>query len=73
MTRAALRGDAERAVEMARALLPVLTAGFAEPSPAVWKAALAERGELATPMVRRPMTEASAEAMAALCAAVERV
>ena len=37
---AALAGDAATAARLAHDLLPVVDAGFAEPSPAVWKAAL---------------------------------
>jgi 4-hydroxy-tetrahydrodipicolinate synthase len=50
----------------AEALLPLVRALFAEPSPAVIKAALHLEGRVATPDVRMPMSPASA-------AAVERV
>ena len=42
----------------------------AEPSPAVFKAALHARGEIATPSVRAPLTPASPEAAAAMAAAL---
>jgi len=70
MTACALRGDVSRAGELATTLLPVVTAGFSEPSPAVWKGALAAQGELATGNLRRPMTSASPEAVDAVLAAV---
>lgn len=71
MVRAARAGDAASASGPAASLLPVVAAGFAEPSPAVWKGALARRGELDSPTVRRPMTEASAEAVDRLMAVVD--
>lgn len=72
MVTAALDGEWSRAAELAAALLPVVEAGFAEPSPAVWKGALARRGEIASDRTRRPMTEASAGAVARLIAAADR-
>jgi 4-hydroxy-tetrahydrodipicolinate synthase len=65
---AARAGDARRARCLAESLLPVIAAGFAEPNPAVWKAALHARGQIATPHVRRPLTPASPEAAAAVLA-----
>ena len=70
MVTAASSGDARRASELAASLLPVITAGFAEPNPAAWKAALAEGRELSTAAVRRPMTVASAAATSRLLSAV---
>lgn len=67
---AARAGDVARARGLAESLLPVVAAGFAEPNPAVWKAALHAAGELATPAVRRPLTPASPAAVATLCAAI---
>ncbi len=64
--------DAGRATELARRLLPVVRAGFAEPSPAVWKGALARRGTIDTPYVRRPMTVASSRAIERLLSAVRQ-
>jgi 4-hydroxy-tetrahydrodipicolinate synthase len=70
MVEAAGRGDGEGARRRAAALLPVVRAGFAEPSPAVWKAALHASGEIASPMVRAPLTVASPAATATLVRAV---
>lgn len=67
---AAQAGDAERARGLAELLLPVVAAGFAEPNPAVWKAALHALGEITTPDVRRPLTPASATATAAVLASL---
>lgn len=55
----AIAGDVERSRELAAALLPVVTTGFAEPNPAVWKGALATLGEIATRDLRSPMAAAS--------------
>lgn len=63
---AARAGDAPAARPLATSLLPLVDAGFAEPSPAGWKAALHALGEIATPTVRRPLTEASSDATARL-------
>lgn len=68
MIRAARAGQVPRARHLAEGLLPLVAAGFAEPNPAVWKAALHHRGDIATPDVRRPLTAASPEATAALLA-----
>ncbi len=59
MTARALAGDRSRASELAAALLPLVTLGFSEPNPAVWKGALARQGQIATDGLRRPMTPAS--------------
>ena len=59
--------DAGRFAEaraQAEALLPLVLALFAEPSPAVLKAMLHEAGRIATPAVRMPLQSASAEAVA---------
>lgn len=69
MVTAAQNGAIDQAVRLAHLLLPVVRSGFAEPSPAVWKGALAERGVIASPAVRRPMREASAQAIAELLSA----
>lgn len=47
----------------AEALLPLVIALFAEPSPAVIKAALHNQGRIATPDVRMPMSAPSARAV----------
>jgi dihydrodipicolinate synthase/N-acetylneuraminate lyase len=53
---------------LAHALGPTVRAGFAEPSPAVWKAALHRLGAIAHDGVRAPMTGASPAAADALLA-----
>jgi 4-hydroxy-tetrahydrodipicolinate synthase len=73
MVQAASCGDVTRARRLARALLPVVMAGFAEPNPAVWKAALARAGEIATDQLRSPMTPASLAATDDLLAAIASV
>jgi 4-hydroxy-tetrahydrodipicolinate synthase len=70
LTTSAVNGDAVRAAELAAALLPVVTAGFAEPNPAVWKGALAALGELQSGELRRPLTPASPGAVADVLRAV---
>lgn len=67
---AALAGDVTTARSLAHRLLPVVAAGFTEPNPAVWKAALHALGEIATPNLRAPMTSASVEATARIRTAV---
>ncbi len=62
MIDAALAGAKDAPATLAHALLPVVTAGFAEPNPACWKAALYAAGEIATATLRPPMSEASNEA-----------
>jgi 4-hydroxy-tetrahydrodipicolinate synthase len=62
MVTAALAGDTATARSLASMLLPVVDAGFAEPSPAVWKAALHAQGRINSPQVRPPLTDASPEA-----------
>jgi len=71
MTAAALAGDQARATELAAALLPLVTTGFSEPSPAVFKGALARQAEIATGDLRRPMTAATPPAVDALVEAAE--
>lgn len=63
---AARAGDVPTTRRLAEALLPLVGAGFAEPNPALWKAALHADGEIATPHVRRPLTPATPAALAAL-------
>ena len=72
MVAAALAGDHRRAVVLAEAVLPVVTVGFSEPSPAVWKGALARRGEIASDGLRAPMTAASDHVVDELLAAADR-
>jgi 4-hydroxy-tetrahydrodipicolinate synthase len=73
MTDAALRGEVDRAVTAANLLLPVVEAGYREPSPAGWKAALHATEELASPALRRPMIEASSQSREALLRAIANV
>lgn len=70
MIDAALAGDVATAVALANALLPVVDAGFAEPSPAAWKAALHAIGQIPSPALRPPMTRASEASTTALLAAI---
>lgn len=66
MIDAALAGDVPRARALASRLLPVVSAGYAEPSPALWKAALHAAGEIGSAALRAPMAAASAASMASL-------
>lgn len=54
-----LRGDVEAGRRHAEALLPLVQALFAEPSPAVIKALLHAQGRIQTAAVRMPLAEAS--------------
>jgi 4-hydroxy-tetrahydrodipicolinate synthase len=69
MIDAALAGDAAKARPHAEALLPLVLALFAEPSPAVMKAVLHAEGRIATPNVRMPLSVASPAGAAAGLAA----
>lgn len=51
-------------------LLRVVSAGFAEPNPAVWKGVLHKQGRIASPDVRAPMTNASEAAIERCLAAI---
>ncbi len=73
MTACALNGDRERAIELATALLPVVTIGFSEPNPAAWKGVLARQCRIATGALRRPMSSASDSTVERLALAVEHV
>ncbi|MEO6125337.1 MAG: 4-hydroxy-tetrahydrodipicolinate synthase [Ilumatobacteraceae bacterium] len=70
MVAAASNGEVTMARDLARSLHPVVTAGFSEPNPAVWKGALHQRGDIGSPGLRRPMTAASDPAVARAVAAV---
>jgi 4-hydroxy-tetrahydrodipicolinate synthase len=59
MIDAALAGDAAKARPHAEALLPLVLALFAEPSPAILKAILHAEGRIATPDVRMPLAAGS--------------
>ena len=67
---AALDGKNAEARLLAERLLPVVVAGFSEPNPSVWKAALHHLGELSTPNLRAPMSAASSQATAHILAAI---
>jgi 4-hydroxy-tetrahydrodipicolinate synthase len=73
MVGAALAGDHATAVALAHALLPVVSAGFVEPSPAGWKAALHAAGQIPTPALRPPMSRASTEVTERLLGAISAV
>src|SRR5262249_13879098 len=70
MLAAVERGDLPTARAHTRALRPLVRALFAEPNPAVIKAALQDQGLIATADVRLPLTPASESARADLRAAV---
>lgn len=71
MVEAAFANDVDRASALAEALLPIVDAGFAEPSPAVWKGAMHRLGELPSDTLRRPMTSASDISVSRLIRCVE--
>jgi 4-hydroxy-tetrahydrodipicolinate synthase len=73
MVNAATFGDFLHARTLSEVLLPVVSAGFAEPNPAVWKAALHHLGEIATPNLRAPMLSATDEATRWIVGAIEAV
>lgn len=73
MTELALAGRCEPTRRIAARLGPVVDAGFAEPNPAVFKAVLHAQGELSSPSLRSPMTQASPSGAARLARAVEEV
>ena len=56
MVACGLRGDVEGGRPLAEALLPLVQALFAEPSPAVIKAVLYKLGRIPTPDVRMPLS-----------------
>jgi 4-hydroxy-tetrahydrodipicolinate synthase len=62
MIECALTGELSEGREHAQALLPLVSALFSEPSPAVIKAALHLTGAIPTPHVRMPMADASPQA-----------
>ena len=71
MVECGLSGKLDDAVAHADALLPVVTAGFAEPNPSVFKGALASQGLIPTADVRLPLIPASGDAIDALLAAID--
>jgi 4-hydroxy-tetrahydrodipicolinate synthase len=70
MIECGLAGKLEDGRAHAEALLPVVHACYAEPNPAVFKAALHAQGLIKTPDVRLPLTNASAGARDAALAAI---
>jgi 4-hydroxy-tetrahydrodipicolinate synthase len=73
MVDAALDHDSRAAAALAHALLPIVDAGFTDPNPAGWKAALHGLGEIGSADLRPPMTSASAETTAALLGAIAAI
>ncbi|MEA2277291.1 MAG: 4-hydroxy-tetrahydrodipicolinate synthase [Solirubrobacteraceae bacterium] len=71
MIDAALAGDAAKARAHASALLALVLALFAEPSPAVLKAVLHAQGRIPTAAVRMPLAPASPAGTAAALAALD--
>jgi 4-hydroxy-tetrahydrodipicolinate synthase len=69
----AVHGRVDPARRAAAALLPLVTAVFAEPNPAVIKGVLHAQGRLPTPDVRMPMSAASREATERALATLERI
>ncbi|MFC6879783.1 MULTISPECIES: dihydrodipicolinate synthase family protein [Actinomadura] len=73
MERAAQAGNGPRGLALHNALLPLAEALFAEPSPAVLKACLAERGVIDDPSVRAPLQAPRPESVTAALTALARV
>ncbi len=66
----ALTGKVEDARAHHEKLLKVITTGFAEPNPAIWKGVLHKQDRIATADVRAPMTNASEAAIERCLAAI---
>ena len=66
MIECGLAGKIDDGRAHAEALLPVVQAAFVDPNPAVFKGVLHAQGRIATPDVRLPLTNGSAEAVAPL-------
>ena len=73
LVQAALKADLPGARALAEQLLAVTEAGFSEPNPALWKAALHHLGELPTPDLRPPMSAATPTALDHLLARIDEV
>jgi 4-hydroxy-tetrahydrodipicolinate synthase len=71
MIAAARAGQADTARRIAELLLPVVTAGFAEPNPAVWKAALHAQNVIDSAALRSPMTGATPESLNRILTAID--
>ena len=70
MVDCALAGKLDDGRAHSEALLPMIQAGFSEPNPAVFKGVLHAQGRIATPDVRMPLSNASADAVERCLAAV---
>lgn len=64
MIECGLAGKIEDGRAHAEALLPVIHAAYTDPNPAVFKGVLHAQGRIATPAVRLPLTNGSADAIA---------
>lgn len=73
MVDAGLAGDVGDGRRVAEALLPLTVALFAEPSPAVIKTVLHAKGEIPTPHVRMPLSDASPAAREQALAALDEL
>jgi 4-hydroxy-tetrahydrodipicolinate synthase len=73
MIECGLRHEVEAGRGHAEALLPLVQALFAEPSPAVIKALLHAQGRIPTAAVRMPLADASPETTARALEASRRV
>jgi 4-hydroxy-tetrahydrodipicolinate synthase len=71
MTECGLAGKLDDGRAHAEALLPVVQAGFAEPNPCVFKAALHAQGRIPSPDVRLPLLNASEAALQRAMRAVD--
>jgi 4-hydroxy-tetrahydrodipicolinate synthase len=71
MIECGLAGKVDDGRAHAEALLPVVTACFAEPNPAVFKGVLHAQGRIPTPDVRLPLVAASGTSVESALAAVE--
>ncbi len=70
MVDAARAGRTSEARALANSLLPIVIAGFEEPNPAGWKAALHALGEIDTPDLRPPMSAATSDRLRELLVAI---
>jgi 4-hydroxy-tetrahydrodipicolinate synthase len=73
MIECGLAGKLDEGRAASEALLPLVKRLFAEPNPAVIKGVLHATGRIPTPSLRLPMTEASAAAVDAALAALEKL
>jgi 4-hydroxy-tetrahydrodipicolinate synthase len=73
MVECGLAGKVDDGRALSASLLPVATALFTEPNPAVIKGVLHAQGRIPTPTVRRPLGDASPEAVAHALAAIDAI